>query len=462
MDLSVVGSSVLGMSITTPTDLDHPVLTALDAVVDAVAPVNGPGGVDWWRFTDKERLAVMRRILETRASVDALVSQAIGHLDRDGVVEREGAIRTAAWLRGTNHLSLGAARGEVAAGRALTGRFTATAEALAVGEISSEQARAIVRTLDELPPELSDEQVHAGEATLLDQSRQLGPKELTRCARHVLDVIAPEVAELKDAERLEKQEKEAARTRFLRFFNDGHGATYGRFKLGIGDGEALRAVIDAIAKRDLIGDDITAGIGDLRSMEQRRADALVEMTNAHLADGTAPANGGDRPRVNLLLDYKTLVDGLVPATLLDSGDQISAQQARLLACDADILPIVCNGAGQPLDVGRQQRLFSGALRQALAIRDGGCSFPGCDKPPRDCDAHHVIPWWHGGQTALDNGALLCRFHHQQVEPQDKHGIQPHQRWIMRMSLDGYPEVIPPTYVDDLQRPRRHERFPTRQ
>ena len=460
--LSVVGSSVLTMSITTPPDLDHPVLTALESVVDAVTPVNTPGAVDWWRFTDKERLAAVKRILEVRASIDALVSQAIGHLDRDGVAEREGCIKTANWLRTTNHLSLGAARREVAAGRALTGRFTTTADALATGEISAEQAHAIVGTLDELPPEMSPERVQAGEATLLDFAHRLGPKELERCARHVLDVIAPELAELKDAERLERQEKEARRTRFLRFFNDGHGATYGRFKVSIGDGEALRAVIDAIAKRDRIGDDITAGHGDLRTMEQRRADALVEMTHAYLAEGTGPANGGDRPRVNLLFDYRTLVDGLVPATLLDSGEQISAQEARLLACDADILPIVCNGTSQPLDVGQQQRLFAGALRQALAVRDRGCTFPGCDRPPRDCDAHHVKPWWHGGDTALNNGTLLCRFHHNQVEPQDRRGVQEHQQWTMRMSLDGYPEVIPPAYVDPLQAPRRHERFPKRQ
>jgi hypothetical protein len=450
------------MSITTPPDLDHPVLTALDAVVDAVSPVNGPRAVDWLRFTDKERLTVMRRILETRASFDALVAQAIGSLDRDGVTEREGCVRTANWLRSTNHLSLGAARVEVAAGRALTGRFTATAQALADGDISAEQARAIVRTLDELPPELSDEQVHAGEATILDHAATLGPKELERCSRHLLDVLAPEIAEAKDAERLEKQRKEAERSRFLRLGNDGHGSTYGRFKLSTADGEALRAVIDAIAKRDLVGDDITAGSGDMRTMDQRRADALMELTGAYQRCGDGPANGGDRPRVNLLLDYKTLVDGLKPALLLDSGEQITAQEARLLACDADILPIVCNGTSQPLDVGRQQRLFSGALRQALAIRDGGCSFPDCDKPPRDCDAHHLVPWWDHGETALHNGSLLCRFHHQQVEPQDRNGVQPHLRWVMRMSHDGYPEAIPPAYVDDQQQPRRHERFPTRQ
>jgi len=47
---------------------------------------------------------------------------------------------------------------------------------------------------------MTNEQVHAGEATLLDQSRQLGPKELERCSRHLLDVIAPEIAELNPAQ----------------------------------------------------------------------------------------------------------------------------------------------------------------------------------------------------------------------------------------------------------------------
>jgi hypothetical protein len=450
------------MSITTPPDLDHPVLTALDAVVDAVAPVNGPDAVDCFRFTDTERLTVMRRILETRASFDALVAHAIGHLDRDGVAERAACIRTANWLRSTNHLSLGAARAEVTAGRALTGRFTSTADALAGGEISAEQARAIVRALDELPPELSDEQVQAGEASMLSYAATFGPRELETLSRRLLDVLAPELAEAKDADRLEKQRKEAERTRFLRMGNDGHGSTYGRFKLGIGDGEALRAVIDAISKRDLVGDDITAGHGDMRTMDQRRADALMEMTRAYLTEGKCPANGGDRPRVNLLLDYRTLVDGLGTAGMLDSGEQITAAEARLLACDADVLPIVCNGTSQALDVGRQQRLFSGALRQSLAVRDGGCSFPGCDRPPRDCDAHHLIPWWDGGHTALDNGTLLCPFHHQQVEPRRRDGDKDPRQWIMRMSHDGYPEVIPPAYLDDQQEPRRHERFPTRQ
>ncbi len=215
--------------------------------------------------------------------------------------------------------------------------------------------------------------------------------------------------------------------------NDGHGSTYARFKLGVGDGDALRAVIDAIAHRDLVGDDITTGHRDLRTMDQRRADTLIDLTGA----------------------YQTLIDGLGTADLLDSADHITAQQARLLACDADILPIVGNGHSQPLDVGRQQRLFGGALRQALAVRDRGCCFPGCDKPPRDCDAHHIIPWWHHGETTLTNGALLCRYHHQHVEPRDTHSVtQQHLRWVMRMSPDGYPELIPPARLPPTTTPPR--------
>ncbi|MBK8446843.1 MAG: DUF222 domain-containing protein [Micropruina sp.] len=63
---------------------------------------------------------------------------------------------------------------------------------------------------------------------------------------------------------------------------------------------------------------------------------------------------------------------------------------RRLLCDADILPIVLDGDTQPLDVGRAQRLLTPPIRAALEIRDQGCVFPGCDKPPAACHAHHIV------------------------------------------------------------------------
>ena len=78
--------------------------------------------------------------------------------------------------------------------------------------------------------------------------------------------------------------------------------------------------------------------------------------------------------------------------MLDTGEMLSAESVRRLACDAGIIPAVLDSAGLPLDVGREQRLFKGALRRALVLRDGGCAFPGCDRPPKWCEGHHPISW----------------------------------------------------------------------
>ncbi len=65
-------------------------------------------------------------------------------------------------------------------------------------------------------------------------------------------------------------------------------------------------------------------------------------------------------------------------------------------------------------LGRSQRLFSSHQRRLLALRDGGCRFPGCSRPPAHTDAHHVVPWSAGGATDIANAVLLCRFHHRLV------------------------------------------------
>jgi hypothetical protein len=90
---------------------------------------------------------------------------------------------------------------------------------------------------------------------------------------------------------------------------------------------------------------------------------------------------------------------------------VVAQQA----CASGIVPVTIDRAGRPLDVGREQRLYTARQRIALAIRDGGCRWPGCDRPPAYCEAHHIDEWQKDqGCTDLDRGVLLCRFHHMQL------------------------------------------------
>lgn len=82
-----------------------------------------------------------------------------------------------------------------------------------------------------------------------------------------------------------------------------------------------------------------------------------------------------------------------------------------LLCDPAIRPVVIDLLGQPLDVGREERLATDVQRAALSARDNGCIWPGCDNPHQWCDAHHVIPWQQGGETDIENLASLCRHHH---------------------------------------------------
>ena len=97
-----------------------------------------------------------------------------------------------------------------------------------------------------------------------------------------------------------------------------------------------------------------------------------------------------------------------------AGTVLSAATVRRMACDAAVIPVILGSQSQPLDVGRQERLVTRAIRTALWLRDAGCTFPGCTTPAQWTDAHHVRHWLHGGPTSLTNLALLCPRHHTHV------------------------------------------------
>ena len=147
---------------------------------------------------------------------------------------------------------------------------------------------------------------------------------------------------------------------------------------------------------------------DPRSPAQRRADALVDLCADHLAHGDTPVSGGVRPHLTLSLRPKTLA-GIAPGML---GDEVvlTPEAARRVACDATVTEITTDGT-TVLDVGRATRTIPAAIRRALVARDGGCTEPGCGRPDRWCDAHHIVHWADGGPTSLENLTLLCRRHH---------------------------------------------------
>jgi len=127
----------------------------------------------------------------------------------------------------------------------------------------------------------------------------------------------------------------------------------------------------------------------------------------------------------------------------ETGTTLSAGWARKLACDATLIPTVLGSASEPLDIGRASRVVPPGLRRALITRDRGCAFPGCRRPPRWADAHHIRHWADGGPTALDNLVLLCDHHHDVIH---------HTDWEVTIS-DGRPVFTPPAWLDPLRRPR---------
>jgi hypothetical protein len=153
---------------------------------------------------------------------------------------------------------------------------------------------------------------------------------------------------------------------------------------------------------------------DGRTPAQRRADAMVDICRDHLDHGDAPVQGGVKPHLSVIVDLRALTGRSGFRGETEDGTPLALETLRRLACDAAVCRVLTDGPSQPLDVGRATRTVSPSQRIALIVRDGGCAWPGCDRPPRWCDVHHLEHWADGGTTDLDNLCLLCRRHHRMV------------------------------------------------
>lgn len=193
-----------------------------------------------------------------------------------------------------------------------------------------------------------------------------------------------------------------------------------------GDYQAVRAILRSPLAAPATAEETAAtGQQDTRTPGQRRYDALMTV----LRRGVAGTKGEPTtPKATLLvtMDLDTLrrdlaaTGGRVPGcgTTLE-GDLVAAESVRRLACEADLIPLVLGGDGEVVDQGRRKRLVTPGQRVRLAVRDQGCTIPGCTVPATWCDAHHVVPWANGGRSDLSNYALLCPRHHTWVH---EHGL----------------------------------------
>ncbi|MFT4109836.1 DUF222 domain-containing protein [Propionicimonas sp.] len=440
--------------------IDGPVSTSealagIGALLDAVdAPARALA-------TDTDRLALLQAAVQVAGRCTALAQALAGEVVQTEAAEHAHGTGAATWLADSTRLTRREASALLFAGRDLAALDRLRAACLA-GSVLPQQARAISRVLSDLPDDLPATSLAQAEDVMVGYAGQFNSAELATLSRRLLDVLAPGVADAVEAERLEREHELAIRNRHLQFHNDGHGTTEFRGSLPTVDADLLIRIVDAHAAQQKRALEAIDPHQSLPSRGQRRADGLMALVHAHSRQALAPNHGGDRPRVVVLLDYDQLRQRCIDAHLIGADVAVAPSVLRRLACDADLLPVVLGGESEPLDVGRSQRLVTGPIRAALEARDRGCAFPGCDKPPDDCHAHHIKPWWDGGETALRNLVLVCPHHHGIVEPgRPGQGPGSRHRWQIRLRANGLPEVVPPRYVDRDQRPRQHSRYQRR-
>jgi len=419
-------------------------------------------GLEPWQFDDAGLLAELGRVQRQRSGLAARWLKLLAEAEARQATVRRASLPTAGWLVDGNTHSARSARDEVQLAAGLAAQ-PVVAQALTSGQVSVEQAQVIVRGLGRLPAELSMTQVAEVAADLVARAADFGPAGLARLVNRAVEVIAPEVAEEADRCAVERLDAEQRRDRYFSWRQDFDGAWLFQGKLGTVAGQQLISVL-----RSLVAGQSSAAalVGVELSRGQATADALVVLAEHFAGCQSLPTVGGECARVTVNIDYDVLCGKLGTATLINTetgntDTPITAQEARRIACDAMLLPIVLNGNSEPLDVGREKRLFSSTLRQVPINRDRGCAFPGCDRGPAECEGHHILSWRAGGETSLRNGVLLCTYHHHLVEPDPN--APPDSQWQIQLDAHGDPEFDSPVgrgAPPGQRRWRQHHRYRT--
>ncbi|MGB0100771.1 MAG: DUF222 domain-containing protein [Nocardioides sp.] len=360
-----------------------------------------------WSMSVEETGATLLELTRLEAQVHELKARVAAHADDLHVGQDVGASSAASWWAHQTRTTRAAAHGTVRLGHDLE-THPLTRDALASGDLLAEQARTIVRWVDQLPDTLDADTVEEAERHLLEQAAHHDAKALNRLGKRLFEVVAPEEADAREAALLEREEAAAIRACHLRMHDDGEGRTHGTFTIPTFHGAALAKMLQAIATPKHQAAMNGPGAAR-RTTPEAMGQALCELIERYPAS-KLPLTGGVNATVVVTVDVDVLLGRLEQAGILDTGEAISPGMARRLACEAGIIPAVLDGASQPLDLGRRRRLFTDHQRTAIQLRDRGCRAEGCDRTA-GLHAHHRTRWTDGGPTDLDNAVSLCHWHH---------------------------------------------------
>ena len=140
-----------------------------------------------------------------------------------------------------------------------------------------------------------------------------------------------------------------------------------------------------------------AGVDDpALTAAERRGQAMLDVFRHYLDHQDTKLGKRHRPHLNVVVREQDLANGLPGRTL--HGTPLPGLVIRKIACDANIHRVITDGASSILDYGRATRTIPPAVYTSLVLRDLGCRFPGCDRPPEWCEGHHIRHWEDGAEV----------------------------------------------------------------
>lgn len=387
-----------------------------------------PSSRDLDRLNDDELLARQREFAAVRRVADAGAARVAAEIERrsrrdlgsTGLAQREGVPTAARLIERVAGVTAGEARTLVAMGSLMSGQtaapwFAAVAAAVEQGRVSLGAAQAITEGLG-APSCGVDADVLADLAgRLLRVAHEVPIRRLAAEARALRDQV--DTAAIADREAAMRQR------RFLRITPLDDGMTRVHGLLDPESAAIVIAAFDQVTSPRRNGprfvDPAEASraqriVDDPRTTDQLVADAFVDIVRIAGSADPGRVFGQRRPAVQIHVERSDFDRGCGGAHLEGQTAAVSMATAYRIACTSGAVPILFDGV-DAIDVGRAQRTFTERQRVALAARDGGCRWPGCDRPPSWTEAHHLAEWRRdGGETDLANGVLLCRFHHLRV------------------------------------------------
>ncbi|MFN2465156.1 MAG: DUF222 domain-containing protein [Candidatus Dormibacteria bacterium] len=335
-------------------------------------------------------------LIQLRGAIDrleVLFSQAVGTFAATDEYANQGATSPIEWVRHNCRMSGAAAARRVVVGEQLE-KLPLMVDALEAGHVGFGH---VVHAAF-AARKLTNSNTGAGfdESDLLQQAEGLSVGAFYFAVTHYIHA--------QDPRGVIKDEKTAAELRELSISTNSEGWVHLSADLDPDGGSVVKTALEALAA--------PTGKDDDRSYERRMADALVEVSSHRMDTGEMPIRGGQRVHVQVTASYDTLKQQVgAPGAQLGFGLSISAEKARRLACDCNLTRVLLNSDSVPIDVGREKRVVSGAIRKAVHLLYPCCGFPGCERPASWTEAHHIEHWIDGGMTIVENLVPLCLRHH---------------------------------------------------